>query len=69
MHVEKDVPIPDSRSKYPFLSMKVGDSALFGFDSTKANRARRAAGMTGKRHNMRFVCRITPEGLRIWRTE
>lgn len=68
MQVEKDVPIPDVRGKYPFRSMQVGESALFGFGA-KATRARRAAGMVGQRHGMRFLCRSTPEGMRIWRTE
>jgi len=61
-------PLAPHNAKYPFHGMKLNDS----FEVEKANRqnVQVAAHIFGKRHNMRFAIRTSPEGIiRCWRTE
>jgi hypothetical protein len=65
--IDNDVPIPKLRgsSKYPFRSMKVGDSFLA--ENNIASSA--ATGFAKRNKEYRFACRSVPGGLRIWRIE
>jgi len=57
-----DVPLPESRGKYQFKNMKIGDS----FFSYKLS-ARTAAMNFQKLHGVKFVSRREGDGIRIWR--
>ncbi len=57
-----DVPLPESRGKYQFKNMKIGDS----FFSDKLS-ARTAAMNFQKLHGVKFVSRREGDGIRIWR--
>jgi hypothetical protein len=63
------IPLP-SISKYPFGTMKVGQSF---FTPDTAHRVRSAAAAFGKKKGLRFACRIVTEegirGFRCWRIE
>lgn len=65
--VDKGIPIPQPRRKYPWKKMKVGDSFFVPNDCT-ANVAG-GAGWAGLKYNMRFVCRKMDGGVRVWRVE
>lgn len=77
-NVEHGIPIPVSRRggpKYPFRTMKVGESVFFEVEahSIDLGRIRRAAYRYNERTTKRFVCRALKEadthGVRIWRTK
>lgn len=68
MLVEKGIPIPETRAKYPFKTMEVGESVLIADESVWA-RASNAAFMVGARGGKRFKTRKMSDGLRIWRIE
>lgn len=68
--IEKNIPLPEIGSKYPYKTMEVGDSFLITNPSIN-NRGypisylpRKNSGITGK-----FAQRTTPEGIRVWRIE
>lgn len=64
--IEKKIPIPASRGKWPFAEMAVGDSILVPFELKEG--ARQAAFAYGAKKNMKFITRAAEEGsLRIWR--
>jgi hypothetical protein len=70
--VEKGIPLPPRktsgsyRSKYPFTRMAIGDSFVVA-DSATA-KIRTAASWAAIRHGMKFSCRKTDDGIRVWRT-
>ena len=67
--IKKGVKMPVSRRggplKYPWPSMKVGDS--FFCNSKRQVVISRAAILYGKRHNMKFATRKEKDGVRVWR--
>ena len=67
MKIEKNIPAPKSRSKYPFREMEVGNS----FWSDNAN-IRSIATRAGKRLGYAFSTRAElngdVKGFRVWRT-
>lgn len=68
MKIEKNVPLPTTKraTKWPFVSMAVGDSVFY--DTEQINgRAYRAAMTCGYRHGKKFVARPEGDGIRIWR--
>lgn len=76
--IEKHVPIParnhDSRMKYPFHMMDVGDSfavqASEGVDlELLTKRMRTTMGAAARRLNRKFVLAIEGQGIRVWRAE
>jgi hypothetical protein len=71
IRIEKGIPCPPrgqyNISKYPWRTMKVGDSFLF-----PKHLSRQACYQSGAYHNNKngggkFAIRITPEGYRCWR--
>jgi hypothetical protein len=68
--IETGVPIPKvspgRHCKYPWASMKVGDSI---FVDTANVSTLVCAISYGKSHNMKFVSRVENKGRRIWRIE
>lgn len=68
--IDKDVPIPELPSLYPFSSMEVGDSF---FAPGKTNKQMQNAASNYRKRGMKFVTRQVTEnsveGTRIWRTE
>lgn len=67
--IDSDIPVPESRTKYPFADMEVDDSILFK-DEKKANSARVAALRFGKAKSPKwvFTVRRVHDGWRLWRT-
>jgi len=68
--IDKNVEIPPRKvrgaGKYPWESMIVGDSFLAdpkGLDSVSVMVSR-----ASKRYGMKFSCRQTGDGIRVWRT-
>ena len=61
--IEKNIPQPHPRVKYPFVDMDVGDS--FAFTETYKRRITSSAYYYGARNNIKFSIR----GLRVWRIE
>jgi len=64
--IEKNVPFPDSRVKYPFADMKPGDSVWIDDDS---HRPKVAAFSYARYHGWKVICRKQDGGFRIWRVE
>ena len=66
--IEKNIPVPKNLSLkglYPFPAMEVGDSFIVPVGCVPAVRG--AATVYGKRHNVKFTCRKTSNGGRVWR--
>lgn len=69
--IEKSVPVmrqvrPQSTA-YPWHDMKVNDSFLVPLSRRSAVYV--SASQFGKRWGMKFICRTTKEGVRVWRTK
>jgi len=66
IEIEKRVAIPESKPKYPYDEMKVGDSFFVegGNIQTIANSNWRK----GKLLGMKFISRRVDDGVRVWRT-
>ena len=61
--IEKNVPLPASRGKYPFREMKVGDSFV------AEEKVRGAAQAFSSRvEGFKFLVRKEGDKVRIWRT-
>lgn len=73
MKIEKNIPLPTSRTrgrpaKYPFKDMVVGDSVFFpGESTTPGNNVYVAAQMHARMNGKKFSGRTMDGGLRIWR--
>jgi hypothetical protein len=67
--IEHDIPVPEvSSRKWPFATMKPGDSFLVPNEYRSA--AQSAMSWFGKRNNMKFCSRkIDDRSFRIWRIE
>ena len=68
--IEKNIPVPEGRSKYPFPKMEVGDS--FFVPSKDIVGARISVALNYyKRKNPKktFISRKSADGMRIWRTK
>jgi hypothetical protein len=75
LQIEKDIPVPEQTTKYPFKDMETGDSIYFE-DERQANSARVSAlRFAGRQEAVwGFTLRKTdPDrdkvGWRLWRTE
>ena len=68
VRIDKNIPIPAAKSKYPFREMEVGDSFLCPKESGKNIYS--AAGQANARiKGRRFIVRKTDDGYRVWRVE
>lgn len=73
--IDKNVPMPvkDGRgrpTKYPLLSMKVGDSFLIPFTKRhSSNRSIPIPYRTAERLKIKIISRSEKNGVRIWRME
>jgi len=65
--VERDIPPPPSRSKYPFGEMEVGDSFLVPGIKTSAEISS-AVNYRKSRYGENYICRAVDGGVRVWRT-
>lgn len=66
--VEKNVayPLPlRDKPRYPFATMKLGDS--FSFSKEYATKIRSAAWAAGEKYNAKFSVRKEGFGFRVWR--
>ena len=64
--IEKSIPIPKSRSEFPFEEMAVGDSVIIPAGNVVS--ARSSASYVRKKTGACFTSRKTADGVRIWRT-
>jgi len=66
--IESNIEIPESRTKYPFDDMEVGDSILFP-KRKAADSARVAAVRFAQAHRpgWKFSLRTVEDGWRLWR--
>ena len=62
--IDKGVPLPPLRRKWPFVGMEVGDS--FFIDRPTAAFSG-VAGVAGARLGRKFTCRAENGGCRVWR--
>lgn len=66
--IDRDVPMPPIRHRFPFYSMKIGDSFGFPFDPGLRNTISVAAHFYAKRHpGRRFSVRRKDGEIRCWR--
>ena len=65
MLVEKLVPLPEGKKRYPYKEMDVGDS--FFVDAGKLQVVCNANYRASKRLGMQFIARKEVEGVRVWR--
>jgi hypothetical protein len=70
LQIEPGIPVPTSRTKYPFGEMLPGDSILF-IDGKLAASARVAALRFSKIHQKgwQFRMRKVSDGWRLWRID
>ena len=66
MLVEKSVPLPEGKKRYPYKEMEVGDSFFVG--DGKLQVVCNANYRASKRLGMQFIARKEVEGVRVWRT-
>ena len=64
--LDKDVPLPEARKRYPYKEMEVGDSFFVegGGIQNICNQNYR----TGKKLGKSFIARKEEGGVRVWRT-
>jgi hypothetical protein len=66
MLVEKSVPLPEGKKRYPYKEMEIGDSFFVG--EGKLQVVCNANYRASKRLGMQFIARKEVEGVRVWRT-
>lgn len=64
--IEKGIPAPAKRGKYPFAEMEVGDSFLVPGAATSAEISS-AVSYRKNRYQEQYICRSVDGGLRVWR--
>ena len=69
--IEKNVPIPQQREKYPFRDMKVGESFYYDNGTSPYQCLYNACRMFSHKQkgDWKFTVRKEGEGARIWRTK
>ena len=67
--IEKNIPIPEHRSKYPVADMKVGDSFLVEDFSQRGTVVTIMCRCTKEHPDRKFATRQVDGGYRCWRTE
>jgi hypothetical protein len=70
LHIDRDIELPQGRTRYPFSDMEQGDSILFT-DERQAASARVAAVRFAKRYHSEwvFTLRKVENGWRLWRVQ
>ncbi len=66
MLVEKSVPLPEGKKRYPYKEMDIGDSFFVG--DGKLHVVCNANYRASKRLGMQFIARKEAQGVRVWRT-
>ena len=64
--VQKDVPVPEARKRYPYKEMDIGDS--FFVDGGGIQNVCNQNYRMGKKLGMSFIARKEEGGVRVWRT-
>lgn len=71
--IEKAVAIPiggfDTKTRYPFGLMEVGDSFVMDATAAEHRNAQAASSVYGRYHGKRFKTKMMSDGLRVWRIE
>ena len=64
--LDKDIPVPEPRKRYPYREMEIGDSFFVpaGGIQNICNQNYR----TGKKLGRSFIARKEDGGVRVWRT-
>ena len=65
--LEKNIPLPRPRQKYPYRDMNVGDS--FFVENASMQNICNQNYRTGKKFNMSFIARAEGNGIRVWRVK
>lgn len=66
--IEKNIPYPDARSKYPFPRMDVGDSFFIPATDIVGSRVSVALNYYKKKNPKKaFITRKSADGMRVWR--
>lgn len=65
LDVEKHIPLPAERKRYPYASMDIGDS--FFVQAGKMQVVCNANYRASKKLGFKFIARCEPEGVRVWR--
>ena len=65
--IERNIPVPTFRGKYPMAIMEIGDSFFVSGDKAKV--AQRSASNYGRKYNKIFTSRSMDGGIRIWRVK
>jgi hypothetical protein len=68
IEIEKGIPLPVGRHKYPFLDMEIGDSFFVG-NRTTGEMSYHIAYFRKKHPLRKFTCRTVDGGVRCWRIE
>lgn len=66
--LEKGVPLPGQKLRYPYLEMEVGDS-FFREGDERLGMFCNLNWRWGKRLHRKYVCRKVDGGIRVWRVE
>jgi hypothetical protein len=67
VEINKDVPLPVDKRRYPYGVMEIGDS--FFVDGGKLQLVCNNNYRSGKRLNRKFIARREQEGVRVWRVD
>jgi len=65
--VEKGIPVPPVKNKYPWLQMEVGDS--FFVPGVTCKEFRTQPSSAGRRYGRKYASRSVDGGVRVWRVE
>ena len=65
LEVDKLVPLPEGKKRYPYKEMDIGDS--FFVDAGKLQVVCNANYRASKRLGMQFIARKDSGGVRVWR--
>ena len=64
--IDKNIPFPRMRGKYPLHNMEIGDSFLVN-DGRSMKSVSGAIFVAARRAGISIACRTVPEGIRVWR--
>ena len=65
--IDKEIPIPGPRYKYPFSEMDVGDS--IAISAADANSMRSSAKYHSEKTGKKFISRTDGDKVRLWRVK